>query len=231
MIFFARAAMLSLISFVCSVPALAQIAVYPVIIDLPPTDLQRADFTVENPTTERVFVEVEPARVNAPGNPDEARLVATNPQELGLLTSPPRMVLEAGEKRLVRVAALDPPGEAERVFRVSVKPLVGEITGEQSGLKVLVGYDLLVIQRPSSPTAALDWEDRGSELVIRNVGNSNVQLVNGRACYVGQRADDCASLGSERLYANNKVTITKELGQIVSYTLIFMGKSQQKIFK
>lgn len=231
MILFARAAMLSLMSFVCSVPALAQIAVYPVIIDLPPTDLQRADFTVENPTNARVFVEVEPARVSAPGNPDEARLVATNPQELGLLTSPPRMVLEAGEKRLVRVAALDPPGEAERVFRVSVKPVVGEITGEQSGLKVLVGYDLLVIQRPSSPTATLDWEDRGSELVIRNIGNSNVQLVNGRACYVGQAVEDCTSLDSARLYANNKVNITKELGQIVSYTLIFMGKSQQKIFK
>jgi Mat/Ecp fimbriae periplasmic chaperone len=214
----------------CS-PALAQIAVHPVILDLPPGELQRADFTVENPTSERVFVAVEPARIDAPGSAAENRVAASDPQTLGLLASPPRIILEPGERRFVRVAALTPPGETERVFRVAVKPVAGEVTGEASGLKVLVGYDLLVIQRPAVPSATLDWEDRGDKLVIRNTGNSNIQLVNGRACNKGQQPDECAEMPPARLYAGNEMVVAKQAGQAVTYDLIFMGRSTRQVFK
>jgi P pilus assembly chaperone PapD len=223
-------AMVALVFAACT-PALAQIAVHPVILDLPPGELQRADFTVENPTSERVFVAVEPARIDAPGSAAETRVAASDPQTLGLLASPPRMILEPGERRFVRIAALAPPGEAERIFRVAVKPVAGEVTGEESGLKVLVGYDLLVIQRPALPSATLDWEDRGTELVIRNTGNSNIQLVNGKACNEGQRAEDCAEAPPTRLYAGNELVVPKQAGQTVTYDLIFLGKSTRQVFK
>jgi P pilus assembly chaperone PapD len=226
-----RTAAIAALAFAGYTPALAQIAVHPVILDLPPGELQRADFTVENPTAERVFVLVEPARIDAPGSADENRVAASDPQTLGLLASPPRMILEPGERRFVRVAALSPPGESERIFRVAVKPVAGDVTGEASGLKVLVGYDLLVIQRPAVPSATLDWEDRGTELAIRNTGNSNIQLVNGKACNEGQRAEACAEAPPTRLYAGNELVVPKEAGQTVTYDLIFLGKSSRQVFR
>ena len=231
MSFLRRIVATAIVAMAGTVPAAAQIAVHPVIIDLPPEDLQRGDFTVENPTSERVFVAVEPARIDAPGSEGETRVALSDPQQLGLLASPPRMILEPGERRFVRVAALTPPGEADRVFRVAVKPVAGDVTGEQSGLKILVGYDLLVIQRPAAPSVTLDWEDRGAELVIRHTGNSNVQLVNGRACDEGQQEAQCAEVPSMRLYAGTSVTVPKQAGQIVTYELIFMGKTQRQVFK
>jgi len=227
----ARIAAMTALAFAGCAPALAQIAVHPVILDLQPGALQRTDFAVENPTSERVFVAVEPARIEAPGSAAENRVTVSDPNSLGLLVSPPRMILEPGERRFVRVAALALPGEADRIFRVAVRPVAGEVTGQESGLKVLVGYDLLVIQRPAAPSATLDWEDRGTELVIRNTGNSNLQLVNGKACREGQRAESCAIIPPARLYAGNAMTVAKETGQILSYDLIFMGRARRQVFQ
>ena len=231
MSFFSRSMAIAILTMAGTAPAWGQIAVHPVIIDLPPDDLQRADFSVENPTSERVFVAVEPARIDAPGDEGETRVVLSDPQEIGLLASPPRMILEPGERRFVRVAALNPPGEADRIFRVAVKPVTGDVTGEQSGLKILVGYDLLVIQRPAVPAATLDWEDLGDTLVIRNTGNSNVQLVSGTACFESQSIEDCTKISSARLYAGNSFTVPKEVGQTITYELLFMGKTQRMIFE
>jgi P pilus assembly chaperone PapD len=231
MIAITRLAAMAAMAFACCAPALAQIAVHPVILDLQPGELQRADFSVENPTSERVFVAVEPARIDVPGSAGESRVTAGDPKSLGLLASPRRMILEPGERRFVRVAALSSPGEADRIFRVAVKPVAGEVTGQESGLKVLVGYDLLVIQRPAAPSATLDWEDRGTELVIRNTGNSNLQLVNGKACRGGQSAESCADIPPARLYAGNAMTVAKESGQILSYDLIFMGRARRQVFQ
>jgi P pilus assembly chaperone PapD len=211
--------------------AQAQIVVHPVIIDLPPDGLQRNDFEVANTSSERVFVAVEPARIDQPGSPEEARITDPDPEALGLLVSPPRLVIEPGERRFVRVAALEPAGDEERIFRVAVKPVVGEVSGQQSGLKVLVGFDLLVIQRPAAPTVTLDWEDRGNTLVVRNTGNSNLQLINGQACAENQSGDACTALAATRMYAGNEITIAKQPEQIATYDILFMGKTQQQVFK
>ena len=212
-------------------PAAAQMAVHPVILDMSPNELQRADLEVENTSAERMYVQVEPSLIVSPGSKDENRLTNADPEQLGLLTSPPRLIVEPGERRFVRVAALGPPGEQDRIFRVTVKPVVGDITGDQTGLKIMVGYDVLVIQRPAKPSGDLVWEDQGTTLVIRNKGNSNVQLANGTACLQGQVNADCAEVPSQRLYAGNELTVAKTAGQIVTYDILFMGKTRRQIFK
>jgi hypothetical protein len=109
--------------------------------------------------------------------------------------------------------------------------VVDQVTGEASGLKVLAGSDLLAIQQPAVPTATLDCEDRGSELAIRNTGNSNIQLVNGRACNEGQRAEECAEPPPTRLYAGNEIVVSEQAGQMVTHDLIVTGKSTRQVFK
>ncbi len=214
-----------------SAPLNAQIAVHPVILDMPATELQRAEFEVVNSTSERVYVSVEPARIDNAGKPSEVRVAPSDPEKLGLLASPPRLIVEPGERRFVRVAALLAPGVQDRIFRVAVKPVVGDLTGEESGLKVLVGYDLLVIQRPEGPSITLDWQNRTEEVTIRNAGNSNGQLINGRACQPDEVEELCTELPPGRLYAGSEMTVAKPEGTTASYDVLFMGKSTRVILE
>ena len=91
-----------------------------------------------------------------------------------------------------------PAGERERVYRITIKPVVGEVTGDHSGLKVLVGYDVLALVRPARPGQAVRGRREGQRLLVSNDGNMSVELMNGRQC---DASGTCVSLPGKRLYA------------------------------
>jgi P pilus assembly chaperone PapD len=200
-------------------PAHAQLQVHPVIVDLPAGALQRADIEVENAGTERSYVEIDPARIDSPGLHGEARVADADPEKLGLLTSPSKLILQPGERRFVRISALEAAGSSERIFRVAVRPVTGPIASDQSGLKVLVGYDVLVIQRPATINGTLRWSRSGNDLQIVNVGNTNVELIRGRACVAEQKAAACPGLQPRRVYPGQNVQIAIPSGATPIYTV------------
>ena len=79
--------------------------------------------------------------------------------------------------------------------------MVGEIVARQSGLKLVVGYDVLVIARPQNARPLLEVSRDGTAVEFRNVGNTNALLFNGRQC--DEAETDCAELPSKRIYAGN----------------------------
>lgn len=101
---------------------------------------------------------VEPREIIAPGTPNETNYRDPNPQKLGLLVAPAKVVLETGQRKWVRFAAIHGDEQGERVYRVTVKPVVGQLSKYQAGLKILIGYDVLVLSR--STTITLDVEGR-----------------------------------------------------------------------
>lgn len=210
---------------------MAQLAAHPAILDLAPDKLQRDDIELENKSAERMYVVVEPARIENPGTPQEQRVSPTDPEQLGLLASPPKLILEPGEHRFVRFAALAPPGDTDRIFRVVIKPVTGPVTAAETGLKVMVGYDALVIQRPAKPTVTLRWVDQGDKLTITNTGNTNTQLIDGKACPPGKDANACLPLLSQRLYAGNSITVAKPQGSEVTFGVLTMGKISIQHFR
>ncbi|MEG8040169.1 hypothetical protein QP166_12750 [Sphingomonas sp. LR60] len=115
----------------------------------------------------------------------------------GLLVTPQRIILQPGERRTVRIAAIGARRANDRVYRVTIKPVAGPVSSSVSAIKLLVGYDVLVIQRPATPAARIVG-DRGAEtLMLRNDGNTNAELYDGKLC-VGS---DCHAIPSKRLYA------------------------------
>jgi len=126
--------------------------------------------------------------------------VATrDPSKLGLLASPARLILEPGQRRTLRIAAIGTPSMDERVYRVTVKPVSGEVAGSTSGLKLLVGYDLLVLVRPAAVRNAVRASRSGATLMISNTGNASVELAEGKQCDATGKA--CQALPAKRLYA------------------------------
>lgn len=197
-------------------PAAAGLSVSPLILDFGPGQPSRGDVDVLNTGAERLYVVVEPARIDRPGLPGEHRASEPDPTTLGMLATPGRMILEPGQRKFLRLAVLQPPGDVDHVYRVTVKPVVGGVTGAQTGLKLLVGYDMLVIQRPQAPHGAVSGRREGNALVLTNAGNTNVELFRGQACPAGGAA--CTDLPSQRLYPGATVRVTVPAQSRVQYT-------------
>src|SRR5258706_3399483 len=179
--------------------ALADMSLSQVIVDLGPDQPPRDDIEVGNTGRERLYVVVEPAEIMSPGQPGEHREQRRDPEQLGLLATPSRLILEPGQRKLVRIVALAPRGERDRIYRVVIKPVVGELAAQQSALKILVGYDVLVIVRPKKPVDGVTGARSGRTLTIRNAGNTNAEIFEGRQC--DEAGKNCAELPAKRLYA------------------------------
>ncbi|MBT8125604.1 MAG: hypothetical protein KJO81_12310 [Gammaproteobacteria bacterium] len=114
------------------------------IIHFEPGKPLRKDIEVENPSSENLYVEITPAVVSEPGTKSEKRITITDPRESGLLVTPNKIVVPPGGRKLVRLVSLEPLGEKERVYRVTFKPVVGDLETEQIGIKDKIGYEVLI---------------------------------------------------------------------------------------
>lgn len=189
-----------LLAVVAATPAHASIVLSQVVVDILPTSDVAQNIEVSNDGADIAYVVAEPAEITSPGQPGEARSPIVDPGVGGLLVSPQRLILQPGERKTVRIAAIAPRGATDRVYRVTIKPVAGPVTAAVSALKLLVGYDVLVIYRPAAPAAKIIGERVRNQLTLRNIGNTNADLFEGRNC-TGDAAATCKILPSKRLYA------------------------------
>jgi P pilus assembly chaperone PapD len=180
-------------------PAHSELVLSDLVVELEPGRKSRKDIELWNNSDERYYVEITPAESLNPGQLSEMRREVPNPEQLGLLVSPNRMILEPGQHKVIRVAAIASPAGRERVYRVTVKPVVGDISDGQTGLKILVGYDVLTIVRPGNPVPKIVGGREGRTLVVRNDGNSSAELLNGKQCVTPGK--NCTELRGKRIYS------------------------------
>ncbi|MFD1952069.1 hypothetical protein ACFSGX_14945 [Sphingomonas arantia] len=180
-------------------PAGAELVLSQVVLDLMPAGPPRADVEAFNNGEERMYVVAEPASILDPGTPQERRVASNDPAASGLLVTPQKMILEPGERKLIRIAAILPRSPRDRIYRVTVKPVVGELAVSGSALKVLVGYDMLVIVRPAVLTDTITARRAGTTMTLTNAGSTSVELYRGRQCDAA--GADCRDLPAKRLYA------------------------------
>jgi len=172
-----------------------------VIIDFAPDKPSRDDIEITNAGDEVLYVNVEPFEVLDPGQPGERRVTDPDPRILGLLVSPNRLALGPGERKIVRFSLLHRPEITDRIYRVTIQPVVGELTAQRTALKVVVGYDVLVIARPLNGRPVLSIARQGADLTITNLGNTNALLFDGRQC--DEEETDCVDLPTKRIYAGS----------------------------
>jgi P pilus assembly chaperone PapD len=209
--------------------ARAELVLSQLIVDLAKTADGRADIEVWNSSDERAFVVAEPSEILNPGMPAEQRRAEPDPEKRGLLVAPARMILEPGQRKLIRIAAIGPRSSNERVYRVTVKPVTGELSSSETGLKLLVGYDVLVLLRPAVPQPKLSAARDGARITFRNQGNASLELVDGRQCRAAQT--DCNALPGKRLYAGAEWS--QQLyspSARVEYTIVSGGESSRKTY-
>ena len=208
-------------------PARAELVLSQLIVELKADAKTRDDIEVWNNSPERAYVAIDPNEILYAGQRSEERRREPDPEKRGLLVAPARLILEPGQRKLVRIAALAPSVERERVYRVTIKPVAGELSADRSGLKILVGYDVLVLLRPANPRPQLSASRSGNRLSFRNEGNSSLELVDGRQC----RPDGkCVELPGKRLYAGAEWSEPLSSAQPVEYRVVSDGRSDRRIF-
>jgi P pilus assembly chaperone PapD len=208
-------------------PAHAELVLSELIVDLQPGKRSRGDIEVWNDSPDRSFITIEPREIVDPSLPSQNVRRDPDPEKLGLLVSPSRMILEPGQRKLMRLAALATPAK-EHVYRVTVKPVVGAIDASDTGLKLLIGYDVLVLVRPDQPLAILTGSRQGRELTFRNSGNVSVEIVDGRQC--AGRNDQCSDLPGKRLYPGASWSVQLKSDGPANYTLKSPGKTERRNF-
>lgn len=193
------------------------------IIHFIPGEPGRADVSVQNKGDEPLYVDTEILEVLHPGTDAESRATVSPGPDLPLLVSPGKMVVQPGRSKLLRVVNLAGHGEKERVFRINVKPVAPPANAKRSGIRLFVGYQLLVFLAPAAAEPDLVASRSDGRLVFENRGNMNFLLHSGRQCppdvesaAIGER---CATFQGSRLYPGNRWAVEIPWATPVEFTV------------
>ncbi len=210
--------------------AQAQLAVDRIIIDIAPDAPPREDVRLSNSSeTETLYIQVEVLEVDNPGTPNEQRKVVDDPAAIGMIASPTRLVIPPGSSQLVRLVSLLPSDDRDQIFRVNFTPVTGELVAEETSVKIMVGYQALVIVRPNEPEPDVQAIRKGNILTLTNRGNTNVYLDAGRECKTG-KLEECTVITGNRLYSGNSWDIELEGDGPVAFNIYDGERTVQKVF-
>ncbi|WBA83437.1 fimbria/pilus periplasmic chaperone [Endozoicomonas sp. GU-1] len=181
----------------------AQLAIDRIIVDFNEESPNRDDVQLVNTSaTETLFINIEVLEVNNPGTEEETRVITDDPAKIGLIATPNQVILPPNTRRLVRLVNLLPAEGQERIFRVNFSPVSDELETGNNAVKLMVGYQALIMVRPEKTVFALEGQRNGNTLTLTNNSNTNVMLNNIRQC-TDQSRDDCTRYVERRLYPGN----------------------------
>lgn len=170
--------------------------------DAPP----RQDVEVSNLSDENLFLKVEVLEVTNAGTAKEERRLVSDLESIGFIASPANSIIPPNGRRSIRLLNLREPDNEERIYRVTFKPVLPELTAQTNAVKLLVAYQSLVVIRPQTIDIDVRSENDDDGLRLSNNGNANVFLQDGQACHTTSK--ECIDLPSKRLYAGNQWTVT-----------------------
>lgn len=215
-----------------SAHAAASMSLSRAVVVFQPGEPQRQDIIVRNPDAEPLYIRIEAAEIVNPGKPDQQRKVAREAEDIDLLVTPNRLVLQPGQEKAVRLVSMKPPGDTERIYRVQLTPVVGKIETEaKMAIKVVVAYDTLVVVEPEKPKPSLLARREGKRLTLSNNGNVYALVSNGRQCPVeGAAEDQCVPLQGTRIYPGVEWSIDLPYDQPVVYDIESLQKFERRRF-
>ncbi len=185
--------------------ATAQLSVNRSVIEFSPDKLVQ-DIEVKNNGDFKIYLDLNAAEIINPESENPGRVELTDPRTAAVLVSPKQILLPPGQRKRVRVILRESATNKDRVFRLSVKPYTGKVKLDNDGgnkkasaIKVLVGYDLLLLSRPQNANADLKVKRTNNSIEFANNGNTNVLLRKIVQC--GSSESDCVEIQPNRLYA------------------------------
>ncbi|MCB1757093.1 MAG: fimbria/pilus periplasmic chaperone [Gammaproteobacteria bacterium] len=173
---------------------------------------QIQDFDVLNTADHKIWLSLQASEIIDPTSATSRKVELNDPRTADVLVTPSRLLLPPGQQKRIRVIMRNPAGEKERIFRLAVLPHTGRISLADNapaqlsgGIKVLLGYELLLISRPENPTPEIQARRRDDSVEFINTGNTNVMLQRISQCFAV--TGDCLELPTKRLYPGESLTV------------------------
>ncbi len=159
-----------------------------------------------------------------------------DPRSAALIVSPSKLIVAPQQRKTVRVIVTQAATDKDKVYRVRFMPKAPEVIvtkdstekTKQTGIKVLIGYEILVFIRPPNPHADLQVTRIGKTATFKNTGNSNMELREVKVCNTDKT--DCQEIKAKRLYAGQIWTteLSRADGVIVVHKSMNMEFSEQE---
>ncbi len=202
------------------------------IVYFEPGQKPRQDIQVTNISEQNLFLQTEVYQVVNPGADNEERIRITNPDEMKLLTTPQKSIVKPRGQRTVRLVSLETPKDKEAVYRVTFRPVTGDVEASQNAIQLLVAYQALIFIRPEKPVYNVIAKAEGGKVTFTNTGNSNVMLRNGEQCMSNASDAKCVEIPSGgRLYAGQSLTFDLPgTGKLIKFGLYDGTKEELKEF-
>ena len=170
------------------------------------------DIEVVNKGENKVYLDLKVAQIINPESENAQRVELEDPRTSPVIVSPRQLLIPPGERRRMRVILRKGATDTDQVFRLAVKPYTGSVKVDDAGgdkkssaIKVLVGYDLLLLSRPERLNPDMTVSRNSNSISFVNNGNTNVLLRKIEQCDVA--ANSCVELQPNRLYAGERYTI------------------------
>lgn len=201
-----------------STPSLANMVLSDAIVHFEAGGSNRSDIEVRNTGEEPLYIQVQPHLVRQPGSPEEVKEPYKNPKQYGLLVTPNKLVIAPGSRKLLRFVNLQPSSDTDRIYRVTVTPIVGEVSAEQTAVKIVIAYEVLVLIQPNNPQPQIEAIRDGQRLTLHNRGNTNVLFREGKQCPSDDSAEtECTNLPGKRIYAGQRWDVELPFDRPVEY--------------
>ncbi len=170
------------------------------------------DVEIVNSGKNKVYLDLKVAEIINPESDNAQRVELEDPRTSPLIVSPRQLLIPPGERRRMRVILRKPATDKDRVFRLAVRPYTGSVKIDQAGtdkkssaIKVLVGYDLLLLSRPDKLKPDIEVSRSAQRISFTNHGNTNVLLRKIEQC--DSNGGDCIELQPNRLYAGESYSV------------------------
>lgn len=199
------------------------------IVYFEPGNQPRQDIRVTNVSDDNLFLQTEIYKVVNPGAENEERIRITNPDDMKLLATPQKSIVAPRGRRTVRLVNLETPKDTEDVYRITFRPVTGDVEANQNAIQLLIAYQALIFVRPENPVYEVTAKRDGNKVTFTNKGNSNVILRNGEQCSGAEQEGDCVEITSGgRIYAGQSLTLDLPgKGELVRFGM-FDGTREQR---
>ena len=200
---------------ICSVftNASADIVLDKIILDFFPGEEQQENIFVNNTSsTENVYVKIEQVEVLNAGTKDEKREKVKKTDQHRLIVSPNKLSIRQNNRKVVQFIVNNNNSDKDKIYRVQFSPVISGFynntqnsSNVYAGIKLLIGYEVLVIVRPTNMRFKLDVNRKDNTIIAKNNGNTNVFINRIKQC---NDKNVCESLIEEkRLYANSDISL------------------------
>jgi hypothetical protein len=156
-----------------------------------------------------------------PGTPSQ-KIIQLKETQNKLIIRPTELTLKPHETRAISIT---PNKKFSNHDQIILLDITTRKRSPPAPNNIKIQYGIRITIRPENPNVSVRFYQENKTLTIKNIGNTNIVLYNGRQCHL---VHHCIKLPAKRLYANEKWAISLPYSYFpVHYTAQYGNQIQQ----